>query len=211
RYRRRTEGQGARIRGTRVRENVTGADARSYVVAPTASETVLRARVSCCIVKYVKDAATRSRDARRAGYRSSVDRSQRQVLAIVRNRLRVAERRQVLYHRAFERLAGNRNRGRHGNQNAQAFRVQEEEQLILNDRAANRSCPLVRVAEGLWVTDVVIEPIVGVHRRAVPVINCVPVESVSARLRDVVDLKSRESAEAPRVRVGDHVCFLHFV
>src|SRR5208283_2342613 len=100
-----------------------------------------------------------------------------------------------------------------GQNKAQAFRVEEEEGLVLDDRAAYGTRPLVRIGERLrgnrWRVGV--QPIVAVHGDAVPPVLEVAVESIGAGLGHVGDLRSGQLSVLARVRVADNGGFLHLV
>jgi len=155
-------------------------------------------------VKQIENSDPRSRGSRTNSRAPSA-------LTIIRYRGGQSICRQLIDCRRFKCRRWHSNRGRHRDQNAQSLGVDEEERLVLLDRAAERSRPLVGVGERLRIILLVIEPVIGVHGRAVPVINGIAVELVAAGLGNVVHVHAGEGSEVAGISVGDDVCFLDFV
>src|SRR5579863_5591844 len=100
---------------------------------------------------------------------------------VVRNLSRLPDGAQIRKRGGLECRAGIRDRLSHWNQHAQAFIVEEEESPVLLNRSAEGRCPLIGIDKGPWSSrrGVVVEPVVGVHRPAIPPVSCVAVELVA--------------------------------
>src|SRR5579875_44821 len=98
-----------------------------------------------------------------------------------------------------------------GDNVADALPVGEEEQFVLLDGPAQRSCPLVVVGERARRAIQVVDVAVGIHGAACPPILGIAVKGVGAGLGDIVDLNTRLLAVLSAVGVGDHASFLHLV
>src|SRR5271156_3208931 len=89
--------------------------------------------------------------------------------------------------------------GAGGENDAQAFIVEEEEGLVAVYRSTDRSRPLVHVVKGLLGPGLVVEEVVRIHHAAVPPVRCVSVELVRSRAADFIDLCAAQTTERSRI------------
>ena len=67
--------------------------------------------------------------------------------------------------------------------------VKKEEQLILDDRASERSRPLIRDIEGSRISFRIVDPVVGIQYASIPVVRRIAVKRIASRFCDVVDVR----------------------
>jgi hypothetical protein len=114
---------------------------------------------------------------------------------------RVSSGSQIRESRRLESRTGHENWLRGGNEQAQAFRIEEEKGLVAHDVATQGSSPLVSVIERARSASVVQKPIIRVENAAIPEIFKVAVVSIAAGLGDVIDIHASETAVLSGVAV----------
>src|SRR6202795_4596976 len=76
----------------------------------------------------------------------------------------------------------------------QALGIEVSEDLVLQNRSADISTPLIGVHERPRNTASVVEPAVGIERTAVPIVGVFPVPLIGAALGDERDVCTRQRA-----------------
>src|SRR5260221_8872177 len=93
----------------------------------------------------------------------------------------------------------------------QAFVVIEEEQLILLDGAADRTCPLVAIGERTGCSASVAEVIVGIQSTAIPQPHRISVELIGPALGGDIHVGARGTTVLSGVTIRNYREFLNFV
>src|ERR1700691_291293 len=125
---------------------------------------------------------------------------------------------QVGDHCIFELLSRQVDRKERRNHQANAFIVDKEEGFVFPDWSPKRGCVLIGIHERARVdltpsngVRLIPKIVVGIQSPAIPPVLCIPVEGVSAGLRDVVNIRSRQPSELPAVAVGHYTGFLDII
>src|SRR5580704_11280772 len=117
----------------------------------------------------------------------------------------------VNYGRGFKLGAWDSHEQRLGNEQPQAFCIEEEEQFLFFDGTAQRTRPLIGDVEWPRNAKRVVEPIVRIEHSAVPIVLRVAVKLIPPRTSDVIYVCPSRAPELTGIADADHCCFLNLV
>src|ERR1700749_3228357 len=114
-------------------------------------------------------------------------------------------------HRAFIGGVGDDHLGGRRRNKTQRFIVREEENLVFDNRAANRGASLIGVGIGLGRSCEVVEPLVGVQVVISPIVDRVSVEGVGAGTGEDVFLNTAQAAILCAISIGHNVDLVNVI
>src|SRR5208282_4735870 len=140
---------------------------------------------------------------RLTGPRSVVIELENLLVEVVRRRRRSKDRVDIRHGRGFKCCAGQDYISSGGKDEVHALGIKKEKQLIFDDRASQRSCPLVRDVERARISYLIVEPVVGIQHPSVPVVGRISVKRISSRFCDEVDVRAGGPAELRGISAAD--------